>query len=76
MRITYTAFPPIQLFSAEAAKREVDIAGPIARTIDAASCARPLVAPSDCLLGDAALTYKNTQPDQTPVKTADTCDSA
>ena len=57
MRITYTPLPPSQPNSADAANSDVDIAGPMARTTEAETCARPFVPPSDLLLGAAAATY-------------------
>ena len=62
IKTTYTALPPSQLCCTDAAKRDVAIAGPMARRMDAASCARPLVAPREYLSGAAAETYKKVDP--------------
>ena len=69
VKTAYTPYPPIQSWSSDSAKRDVAPAGPIARTMEAASYAMPLVAPSDCLLGAAPVTNIKIQPgdiDQTP----------
>ena len=47
MRMGYTAYPPSQLRSSDVAKRDVETAGPIARTTDPTSCAKPLTAPRE-----------------------------
>ena len=56
VNIAYTPYPLSQLWSMDSAKSDVAPAGPIARTMDAASCAMPLVAPSDRLFGAALVT--------------------
>ena len=62
IKITYTAVPPNHSCCTDAANKDVDMAGPTARTIEAASCASPLVAPREWRLGEAADTYRNIEP--------------
>jgi len=51
MKTTYTPYPPNKLYSAEKAKRDVDMAGPIARAMDTVVWESPFVAPSERLFG-------------------------
>ena len=58
----YTPYPLSQLRSSDIANSDVAPAGPIARTMEAASCAMPLVAPTELLFGAAPVTKMKMHP--------------
>jgi hypothetical protein len=53
-RTVYTSPPPKYPSANDSEKREVEVAGPIARMIETRSWAIPFVAPKDARFGDAA----------------------
>jgi len=58
----YTPYPPKMFRWTQNENNDVERAGPIALAIEAVICERPLVAPSDRLLGVEAVIYMKIVP--------------